>query len=53
MEHKEHRTTARVIDILELVADSAEGMTFSEISARLSMPKGSLHPILQTLCDRG
>ena len=23
MEHKEHRTTARVIDILELVADSA------------------------------
>ena len=41
MEHKEHRTTARVIDILELVADSAEGMTFSEISARLSMPKGS------------
>ena len=53
MEYKEHRTTARVIDILELAAHSADGLTFSEISAQLSMPKGSLHPILQTLCGRG
>lgn len=53
MENKEHRPTSRVIDILELVSHDPEGMTFSEISSALSLPKGSLHPILQTLCERG
>jgi DNA-binding IclR family transcriptional regulator len=48
----EHRTVDRVVDILELLAKNSEGISFSEISRSLSMPKSSLHPVLHTLCAR-
>lgn len=52
MENQDHRTTSRILDIIELVAGDEGGKTFSEISRALAMPKGSLHPLLQTLCRR-
>ena len=52
MEYQNHRTTARILDILELVAAREGGLQFSEISRALDLPKGSLHPLLQTLCGR-
>jgi DNA-binding IclR family transcriptional regulator len=52
MAHDEHRTVDRVVDILELLAGNNEGISFSEISRCLSMPKSSLHPLLHTLCRR-
>lgn len=50
MEH--HRSTARVLDILELLAASSEGHTLTEISNFLGMPRSSLFPIIHTLADR-
>ena len=47
-----HRTTQRVLDILELVARNNKGMSFSEISSAMSIPKGSLHPLLHTMQSR-
>lgn len=47
-----HRTTARILDIFELVAAHPEGVSLASISQRLSIPKSSLHPLLLTLTDR-
>ena len=47
-----HRTTARILDILELVATASEGVTLSVISKQLAIPKSSIHPLLVTLSDR-
>lgn len=53
MEKKFHQTTSRVLNILELLAsNNVAGMKFSEICRELEMPKGSLHPLLQTLVAR-
>jgi DNA-binding IclR family transcriptional regulator len=52
MAYDEHRTVDRVVSILELLANNSEGISFSEISRILSMPKSSLHPVLHTLCKR-
>lgn len=50
---KNHQTTSRVLDILELLSkNNFEGLRFSEISRALNMPKSSLHPLLQTLTER-
>ncbi len=50
---KNHQTTSRVLDILELLSNNNfQGLRFSEISRALNMPKSSLHPLLQTLADR-
>lgn len=49
---EQHRSTARVLDILELLADAPEGRTLTELSAALNAPKSSLFPIIHTLADR-
>lgn len=49
----EHRSTSRVLDILELVSsEGTDGFTLTEISSRLNAPKSSLFPIIHTLHAR-
>ncbi len=48
----EHRTTSRVLDILELLYKNNNGLTFTEICTLMDMPKSSLHPLLTTLHKR-
>lgn len=49
----EHRSTSRVLDILELVSsEGTDGFTLTEISNRLNAPKSSLFPIIHTLHAR-
>lgn len=46
-----HQPTVRVLEILELVTQKRDGMRLSDISRILSIPKGTLLPILKTLCE--
>lgn len=48
-----HRTTARVLQILEAVAGSEQGISMADISRQLGIPKGSLSPILHTMVLMG
>lgn len=48
----DHRTTARILDILELIARSPEGLSLASISRSLDAPKSSLFPLLSTLVAR-
>ena len=48
-----HRTANRVVDILELLAGSREGLALREVSAQLEAPKSSLLPLLRALTARG
>lgn len=48
-----HRAANRVVDILELVAGSRDGLALREVSAQLEAPKSSLLPLLRTLTARG
>ncbi len=48
----DHRTTSRVLDILELLYENVDGLTFTEICTLMEMPKSSLHPLLTTLQNR-
>lgn len=47
-----HRTTNRILDILETVASHPEGISLSEIAKVLEVPKSSIHPLLATLSQR-
>ena len=47
-----HRAANRIVDILELVAASREGLPLREISAQLEAPKTSLLPLLRALKAR-
>jgi DNA-binding IclR family transcriptional regulator len=49
---KEHRPTARVLDILELLASTNAGYTLTETANAINAPKSSILPIIHTLCDR-
>lgn len=50
---EEHRSSARLLDILELVASSNdEGFTLTEIANLIGAPKGSIFPIVHTLNRR-
>ncbi len=52
-EGNNHRTTNRILDVFEIIAqNSKDGLSFSDISKRLGIPKGSLSPLLSTLCSR-
>ncbi|GAF41442.1 transcriptional regulator, IclR family [Agrilactobacillus composti DSM 18527 = JCM 14202] len=45
-----HKPTLRVLKILELIDEnSTDGLSLSEISEQLSLPKGTISPILKTL----
>jgi IclR family acetate operon transcriptional repressor len=48
-----HRAANRVVDILELLAASGEGLALREVSAQLEAPKSSLLPLLRALAARG
>jgi IclR family transcriptional regulator, acetate operon repressor len=48
-----HRAANRVVDILELLAVSRDGLALHEVSARLGAPKSSLLPLLRALTARG
>ncbi len=48
-----HRAANRVVDILELVAASADGLSLRDVSTRLGAPKSSLLPLLRALTLRG
>jgi DNA-binding IclR family transcriptional regulator len=47
-----HRAANRVVDILELLAATREGMALREVSAQLEAPKSSLLPLLRALTAR-
>jgi DNA-binding IclR family transcriptional regulator len=52
-EKEPHRSTQRVLDILENIKDhNDEGMSLTELAATLAVPKSSLFPIIHTLCRR-
>jgi DNA-binding IclR family transcriptional regulator len=42
-----------VVDVLELVVSTRDGLALRELSARLEVPKSSLLPLLRTLVARG
>lgn len=46
-----HKPTERVLNILNLLSVHADGLTLTEISKALSVPKSTLFPILQTMTD--
>jgi len=48
-----HRGTARVLRVLEFLAQHSEGFTLSALSRELHVPKSSLLAILRTFADRG
>lgn len=48
-----HRAAHRVVDILELLAASRQGLALREVSAQLDAPKSSLLSLLRTLTARG
>src|SRR2546425_6445453 len=47
------RAANRLVDILELLAASRDGLALREVSARLGAPKSSLLPLLRALTARG
>ena len=54
MDHNKnnHRSTSRVLDILELVASHPSQYTLTDISVAIDSPKSSIYPILHTLTAR-
>ena len=44
-----HNPTLRVLRILELIDANSGGLSLSEISNLLDLPKGTISPILKTL----
>lgn len=47
------KSALRVLDIFELLAHHRDGMSLSEISTELAIPKSSAHGLLATLLSRG
>ncbi|MBL8702622.1 MAG: IclR family transcriptional regulator [Alphaproteobacteria bacterium] len=43
----------RAIDVIEFLAEEAEGLRLSTIAERLSLPKSAVHRLLVPLCARG
>ncbi len=46
-----HKPTERVLNILNLLSVNTDGLTLTEISKVISVPKSTLYPILQTMTD--
>lgn len=53
MSEKFNRSVARSLEMLELVAASRDGLTITEISKQLGIPKSTTFDILYTLLDKG
>lgn len=47
------KSADRVVDILELLAEDPQGLTVSQISARLGIARSSAHGLVNTLRSRG
>ena len=47
------KSSARAVQILEILAESNTSLNLSNISRVSGIPKSSLHGILRTLTDRG
>lgn len=47
------KSASRVFDIIELLAKTPEGLTFSSLNSRLGLPKSSLHALLHVMVTRG
>ncbi|MDR3200651.1 MAG: helix-turn-helix domain-containing protein, partial [Spirochaetales bacterium] len=52
MVRTEHQPTLRVLDILELLAARAEGLTLTEIADGIGSSKSTLLPVVHTLAHR-
>jgi DNA-binding IclR family transcriptional regulator len=50
---KTNKAVARAIDIINLIAESKDSLTITEISQSLSLPKSSTFELLYTLNDKG
>ena len=50
---REHMPTIRVLNILETIMREDKGLSLTMISNKTDILKGTLHPILKTLVDRG
>ncbi|MCI1931571.1 MAG: IclR family transcriptional regulator [Clostridia bacterium] len=48
----EHRSTSRILDILEMLASATNGYTLTEIARQIDAPKSSIFPILHTMLER-
>lgn len=46
-----HKPTQRVLNILDLLSVNQSGLTLTEISEALSIPKSTLYPIIQTMLE--
>lgn len=46
-----HQPTLRVLEVLQAVAKDSSSKQLSDFSKELNIPKSTLHPILQTLCE--
>ncbi|MCW4115881.1 IclR family transcriptional regulator [Aurantimonas sp. MSK8Z-1] len=51
--NSEVKSAGRILDLLELLAESREAVSFTRITSALSLPKSSAHALLQTLIGRG
>lgn len=47
------KSAARVLDVLEHLAATPDGVSFPTLCTELGLPKSSLHALLATLVDRG
>lgn len=52
MSFTEHQPTKRVIAILEVLANSREGMSLTEIANAIHSSKGTISPVIHTLAKR-
>jgi DNA-binding IclR family transcriptional regulator len=52
MSPSEHRTTGRILDIMEQVGNAPQGLSLSEIGRLVTAPKSSIFPLLATLTER-
>lgn len=54
MKSQSHRSTERVLNVLELLSqDDSVAYTLAEIATALDAPKSSLFPLIHTLANRG
>lgn len=47
-----HKPTERVLNILNLLSINPKGLTLTEISEAVDIPKSTLYPIMQTMLER-
>lgn len=51
--HADVKSAARALDILELLSESSEGLSLTDIGKKLDIPLSSLHGLTTTMVNRG